>query len=214
MDIFGAHWIGYLEQIKNNWLDKVSSEDVVLVSGDISWAKSIDNARQDLQFLAELPGTIVIVKGNHDYWWNSYTKIKSILPQNVIAIQNNACKIGDKIFCGTRGWQLPERGEKLAESDEKILKREEHRLALSLEHASNLRCNNEEVYVMMHYPPFNSSSMSSCFTRLINDSPARYVVYGHLHGVDCYSKPLVVKDDVKYFLTSTDLINHNPILIQ
>ena len=33
MDIFGSKWVGYLDKIKQDWLEKVSEEDIVLISG-------------------------------------------------------------------------------------------------------------------------------------------------------------------------------------
>ena len=36
MEIFGEHWLGHKEKIKNNWLATVADEDVVIICGDIS----------------------------------------------------------------------------------------------------------------------------------------------------------------------------------
>lgn len=213
MDIFGDNWENHLSKIEKNWLHKVSNNDVVLIPGDISWATTLDEAKEDLLFLANLPGKKIIIKGNHDYWWNSYAKVKTILPNNVFAIQNNALKFDNKIFCGTRRWQVSEAGTRLLESDQKILKREEIRLELSLSQASKMRNSQDQVFVLMHYPPFNSIRQSSNFTLLLKKYEVDTVVYGHLHGDVSLSNNVVIKDGIKYFLVSTDMIKHSPVLI-
>ncbi|HHX49773.1 MAG TPA: serine/threonine protein phosphatase [Clostridiales bacterium] len=213
MDIFGDNWKDHLLKIEKNWLSKILPDDVVLIPGDISWAKSLEDAKIDLMFFDKLPGKKIIIKGNHDYWWNSYAKVKSILPSGMFAIQNNAIKIENKIFCGTRGWQVPEVGEKLSENDEKILKREEIRLELSLSKAAKLREQEEKIFVLMHYPPFNSIRQSSKFTSLLKKYEVYAVVYGHLHGTVSLTNQVIKKDEISYFLVSTDMINHDPVLI-
>ena len=76
MDIFGPVWDNYLGQIEKDWNKKVSDEDVVLISGDISWAMKWNDAKADLDYISKLKGKKVIIKGNHDYWWNSISEIR------------------------------------------------------------------------------------------------------------------------------------------
>ena len=86
MDIFGGNWDNYWDKIKNNWNSVVSNDDIVLISGDISWALKLQDAIPDLQEIDKLPGTKIIIRGNHDYWWTSYQKVKNILNQAVSAL--------------------------------------------------------------------------------------------------------------------------------
>ena len=81
MDIFGAHWKNHFERISEDWHRKVADEDIVLIPGDISWAITLENALEDLRRIAQLPGTICILKGNHDFWWNSLTQLRMSLPK-------------------------------------------------------------------------------------------------------------------------------------
>jgi hypothetical protein len=57
MDIFGYKWENYLNKIEEDWNNKVSEEDVVLISGDISWAMQLDEAIKDISFISKLKGT-------------------------------------------------------------------------------------------------------------------------------------------------------------
>src|ERR1700690_1967274 len=90
MEVFGEPWITYTDKIKKNWLELISSEDLVLIHGDISWAMRPEEARIDLEWIHQLPGTKVILRGNHDYWWTSLRQIEKILPPPLHLIQNKA----------------------------------------------------------------------------------------------------------------------------
>lgn len=200
MDIFGPVWEGYLDTIENDWRRLVSDEDIVLLSGDFSWAMRLEDAVPDMEYIARLPGKKIIIKGNHDYWWNAIGKVRSVLPPSFIALQNDAIKIGKYIFCGTRGWAM---------NDEKMLNRETLRLKMSLDNAKALQTNGEDIICMMHYPPFEKGRLSSPYTRLFEEYGVKCVVYGHLHGKQYVSHPLEITiNDITYYLTSCDL-RHN-----
>ena len=108
MDIFGPIWHGHLDKIKADWNDRVSDDDVVILAGDYSWAMKLDDVVPDFELLNSLKGKKIIIRGNHDYWWSSVSKVREKLPKNCYALQNDAIKIGDYIFCGNRGWLIPE----------------------------------------------------------------------------------------------------------
>ena len=78
MDIFGGNWKDHHLKIKKNWLENIKKDDIVLVSGDISWAMSMDEFYPDLDFLKSLPGKKYFVSGNHDYWWTSVQKLNAL----------------------------------------------------------------------------------------------------------------------------------------
>ena len=75
MDIYGGQWIGHTKKIKKNWEALVEADDVVLIAGDSSWAMKQEEAIPDLDWIAELPGKKVLIKGNHDLWWTSVSKL-------------------------------------------------------------------------------------------------------------------------------------------
>ena len=71
MDVFGSHWEHHFERICADWRSRVKPEDIVLIPGDISWAMQLGDALSDLRDIAKLPGTILLLRGNHDFWWSS-----------------------------------------------------------------------------------------------------------------------------------------------
>lgn len=214
MNIFGPVWDGYLEKIEESWKEKgVTDDDIVLIAGDLSWAMKLNDAIADLDYISKMgKGKKVVIRGNHDYWWSSISALRSVLPSDMYALQNDAVKIGDYIICGTRGWTVPEVAHKTPE-DEKIYKREVIRLELSLQDAKRLQTNNETIICMMHYPPFNSKLEDSDYTQLFEKYGISTVVYGHLHSYDKKQKLVVTKNGVTYYLTSCDLVNNQLIRI-
>ncbi len=212
MDVFGGKWEGYTQKIEQNWKANVSENDLVLIAGDISWAMKLDEVKSDLEWIDALPGKKIIIKGNHEYWWKSISSVREILPESIEAIQNDAIKIDGFVICGTRGWMVPEDSKDYTEQDEKLYKREVERLKLTLMFAKNMKSENDKIVAMMHFPPFNSAKDDSEFTKLFEEYGVDKVVFGHIHGyTNC---PLVYdKNGVRYYFTSCDHIDNNPILI-
>lgn len=212
MDIFGGNWEGYTDKIRESWKSLVSDDDLVLIAGDISWAMRLEEVTEDLAWIDGLPGKKIIIKGNHEYWWKSISAVRQILPSSIMAIQNDCIKIGKFVFCGTRGWMIPERGKSLDAADKKIYDREVIRLGLTLEAAVRQREEGDKLILMMHYPPYNMSKDSNEFTDLIEKYKVDSVVFGHLHGkIKCNLTS--EKNGIKYFFTSADHINMTPVLI-
>jgi len=213
MDIFGERWANHVENFVTNWNKSIKKNDIVLVSGDISWAMKLEEAKVDLNELHKLKGTKIIIKGNHEYWWKSISSVRSILPDSIKALQNDSLKIGKFIFCGTRGWTVPEPNKQYSDEDMKIYKRECERLKLTLKHMSTSREEGDEVIAMIHFPPFNSKLEDSEFTKLFEEYGVNKVVYGHIHDAEGRAVLKARKNGIDYFLTSCDQINMQPILI-
>lgn len=209
MDIFGSRWENHVEQIGTNWSRVVAPDDVVLLPGDISWAMALDRAAPDLQFIAQLPGRKVMIRGNHDYWWHSIGKVRSILHSSMTAIQNDAVTLDGVTVCGTRGWLLPSH-PKFTDEDEKIYQREIERLKLSLKSAS---ASGLPIVAMLHYPPMTDLDHSTPFTKLFEEFGVNVCVYGHLHGNAHRYRVEGVKNGVTYMLVSADFINFQPVPI-
>ncbi|NLI90543.1 MAG: serine/threonine protein phosphatase [Epulopiscium sp.] len=207
MDIFGDNWQDHQEQIVKNWQDIVKDKDIVLIAGDISWAMSLEEAYMDLETIDKLPGYKILIKGNHDYWWQSINKLNSLY-DNMFFLQNTSYKVGHYGICGSRGWGCPVDGQ-LDEHNSKIYKREGKRLELSLEHAMQAGC--KEIIVMMHYPPTNDKKEDSLYTDLFKNYPVSQVVYGHLHGKESFNNSIRgIKENINYTLVSADAINFKP----
>lgn len=213
MDIFGEQWVDHFDKIKQDWDDKVGDDDIVLIAGDISWAMTLENALPDLEKIASLKGQKIIIKGNHDYWWSSYSKILKKAPKSIHFLQNNALKIDKFIICGTRGWTVFENENNISVEDKKIFDRELIRLQLSIDSAKKLYEDGDTIIAMMHFPPFNSLFDDSDFTTLFDENNISTVIYGHLHGNKSRFQLKVNKKNTNYFLTSCDLVNNKLIQI-
>lgn len=210
MDIFGLHWDRHAERIAEDWTARVKASDTVLIPGDISWAMTLEDARPDLQWLHELPGRKILLRGNHDYWWKSI-KTLNRLYEDMDFVQNNCFGYKDYAICGTRGWLCPNDAE-FTEHDEKIYLRELQRLELSLKEAQKAKYSR--IIVMMHYPPTNYQHEPSGFTELFKRYRVEQVVYGHLH-TDAAHKLAIqgIIEGIQYFLVSCDYLNFKLKLI-
>ena len=106
MDIFGLNWANHAERIQENWLAKVKEEDTVILPGDFSWATYLNEAYKDFEYLNSLPGRKILLRGNHDYWWENISKINKYLKENnfenIEFIYNISFLVENKIIVGTR----------------------------------------------------------------------------------------------------------------
>lgn len=132
MDIFGENWVNHEEKIINNWLNIVKEEDLIILPGDISWALKLSDAINDLNRIDNLPGNKVMIKGNHDYWWSSLSKLNNLNLESIFFLQNNSYIFNEFAIAGTRGW-IAKDNEDFKANDEKIFHRELNRLRLSLD---------------------------------------------------------------------------------
>lgn len=212
MDIFGPVWNDYLDKIIEDWNKKVTDDDVVLLAGDLSWAMKLEDAVSDIEILKNLKGKKILLRGNHDYWWSTISKVRNILPQNIYALQNDSLILGDFIFCGTRGWVVDSNKLNNPE-DKKIFDRELIRLDLSLKSAISKQTANQKIICMLHYPPFDRNNNPTEFTKLIESYNIDTVVYGHLHGKIPNVKKVLTLNNVNYYLTSCDMVNNELVEI-
>lgn len=211
MNIFGPVWDNYLEEIVEDWNKKVTDDDIVLLAGDLSWAMKLEDAKVDLEFLKDLKGKKILLRGNHDYWWSTIKKVRDILPENIYAIQNDSLVIGDYIFCGSRGWIVDD--NKMDTNDKKIFDRELIRLEMSLKDAKAKQTDNQKIICMLHYPPFDKNNNPTKFTELLESYEIKTVVYGHLHGKILNTKEVLNLNGVTYYLTSCDMVKNKLIEI-
>ncbi|MEG0268667.1 MAG: metallophosphoesterase [Clostridia bacterium] len=212
MNIFGSHWEGHFETISTNWIRDIKPTDIVLIPGDISWAMQLEQAADDLAAIAALPGRKLILRGNHDYWWSSLQKVREALDPSIYALQNDALRIENHVFCGTRGWLFPTQQQTLTAQDEKIYQRELLRLRMSLTQAKEI-ASGDDITVLMHFPPLFADGRSTAFTELLEEFSVRRVVYGHLHGSGIKIAFEGEREGINYCLTSCDALNFCPLCI-
>lgn len=226
MEFFGPTWAGYTKKIEDHWRKKISKDDLVLIAGDISWAIDLKDAIYDLNWIDSLPGTKVLIKGNHDYWWGSLKKIYDILPPSIHLIQNNTYTHKNITIGGTRLWDTaefsyaphiefqenPRQKEKKIQEDlqEKIFQREILRLRLSLD----LLDKNAPIRIIMtHYPPIGPEGKDSIISKILEEYGIDFCIFGHLHNMKKGLPPFKKIGKTKYFLTSCDYLNFDPVQI-
>ncbi len=212
MSVFGSQWEGHFERISQAWRSMVSEEDTVLIPGDISWAMRLEDALGDLRAIGALPGKKVLIRGNHDYWWGSITRVRAALPEGMFALQQDALDLGDAVVCGTRGWIFPTEESALPPADEKICLREVGRLEMALSAAEKI-AKGRPLIVMLHFPPLLASARKSVFTDLMEERGAAMCVYGHLHGAGIQAGFTGELRGVSYALTSCDSLGFTPMRI-
>lgn len=229
MEAFGPAWDQYAEKIARQWKQAVSSEDLVLIAGDISWAMTLNQALIDLEWIDRLPGTKIILKGNHDYWWPSNAKLNQNLPPSIRFINNNALNWNGISIAGSRLWdteeydfnryiefqpnprarvKTPEELQKEKDEDKRVFQRELERLKLSL---SQLDPKAKKRIAMTHYPPIGADLAPSKAAAILEEFKVDACVFGHLHNVRSGALPFGIARNVRYCLTSCDYLNFTPL---
>lgn len=208
MDIFKG-WDNYTERIEKNWQISVTENDVVVIPGDVSWGLKLEETLEDFKFLNSLPGKKVIIKGNHDLWWNSMTKMTKFLNENEldsISFVHNSCyPVGEYAVCGSRGWFFETEGH-----SKKIILREAGRLEASISSAEELGL---KPLVFLHYPPAWNNDVCFELLEVLKKHKIDEVWHGHIHG---HQKDFAnySAEGIKFHLISCDCLNFSPRLIK
>lgn len=222
MTVFGPRWDNYEERLRTQWTSIVSQGDTVVIPGDISWAMSLKEAEPDFAFLESLPGTKLIGKGNHDFWWTTVKKIEAFWAErhftSLRILYNNAYIAEDKILCGTRGWFFDEKSQNTTmETDfEKLCNREAIRLKLSLDAAVNLRKQDGRdlpLVAFLHFPPLWNGEAADNLLQLLREYGVSDCYFGHIHGAA--GSPKVQKHDgISLHLIASDHLRFCPMLLR
>ena len=209
MDVFGG-WKDYMQRIEQNWKRVVKDEDTVVVPGDISWGMNFSQSLKDFEFLNKLPGRKIISKGNHDYWWNSMTKMNNFFAENgfdsLNILHNNHYAYDNIGICGTRGWI----NDNSVPADKKVLDREAGRLTASIESA--LKANLKPV-VFLHYPPVYLNDKNAEILEVLHKYGIKQCYYGHFHGRACNYAVNGEVEGIYYRLISSDYLQFEPLNI-
>ena len=216
MDIFGEAWDNHPEKIKQDWISKVKPEDTVILPGDFSWATYIEDAKKDFEFLNNLPGKKILLKGNHDYWWTTLTKMREFIKENdfenIDFLYNNSYLVEDKIIVGSRGWILQD-----GEENKKMINRENERLKLSFNDGIEKYGEDKEIIVFMHYPPINSKDLLGNsyleFYKTMREYNVKDCYYGHLHGNSHKEAIEGEVGGINFHLISADYLNFKVVKI-
>ena len=207
MDVFGGKWAGYMDKLAAS-LSVLRPEDTLVIAGDFCWALGLEEAGPDFQFLNRFPGRKLLVKGNHDYWWNTAAKFRRFCEANGLEqmdlLHNNCHFYGDIALCGTRGWFFEE--EKEGTHDEKVFRRELIRLETSLKAAGE-----KPIYCFLHYPPRYRGYTCPEILELLKRYRVRLCCYGHLHGDSHKLAMEGLWDGTEFRLVAADYVDFRPV---
>ena len=205
MDVFGGGWTGYVDKLKEGF-SQIRPEDTVVLCGDLSWAMGLEEAREDFAFLNALPGKKLLMKGNHDYWWNTAAKMERFFQENGFTtfhlLHNNCHFYGDIALCGTRGWLYEEDREG---HGTKISNRELIRLEASLKAGGE-----KEKFCFLHYPPLYQGYRCQEIIDLMERYGVTRCYYGHLHGGSHRLAASGKHGGIEYHLVSADYLGFRP----
>lgn len=211
MDVFGGRWQNYMEKL-NKGLSVLTEEDTIVLCGDTSWGMSLEESLEDFKYIDSFPGRKIILKGNHDYWWNTVSKVKGFFEKNGISsiniLHNNCYFYEDAAICGTRGWFFEENVHG-GEHDKKVMNREVGRLRASLQAAGD-----REKLVFLHYPPRFYGFVCREIVELLNEFGVKDCYYGHLHGEGHKFAVQGETAGVNYHMVSSDYVKFTPVKIR
>ncbi|MCI5649443.1 MAG: metallophosphoesterase [Fusicatenibacter sp.] len=212
MDIFGDEWKNHVQKIRKYWNRKVREDDTVVLTGDHSWGRNLEESREDLEFVAALPGRKILLRGNHDMFWEKgkTEKLNRMYQGRLSFLQNNYFTYGKYALVGTKGYCYE--GKDTPEHFEKLSAREQHRLRISFElaYADGYR----DFLMFLHYPPTSIGEMESGFTRMAEEYGAKMVIYSHCHGKERFQDSFLgMVNGVEYRLVSSDYLRFRPELI-
>lgn len=207
MDIFGGAWVGYMDKLRQG-LSVITEKDTTVLLGDLSWALGLEEAKADFAWMHEhIPGKKIILKGNHDYWWNTVAKFNRFCGENGFEnfhiLNNNCFEYQGFSICGTRGWFFEE--DRCGEHDEKVFKRELIRLETSLKAAGQM-----PKMVFLHYPPRYKGYECTEILELLKKYEVRQCFYGHLHGASHSLAQEGLWDGVEFRLVAADKLQFKP----
>ena len=212
MDLFDRVWKNHEKKIEKFWNRRIRPEDTVVVTGDHSWGRNLGECTADLEFIMRLPGRKILLRGNHDMFWDAKKteRLNEQFAGRLEFLQNNFYRYQDYALVGTKGycyegWDAPEHFEKL-------MARELARLRTSFEAA---RAAGFERYLMFpHYPPTSIGEMESPFTQMAEEYGASKVIYSHCHGRERFDDSLKgYVNGIEYKLVSADYLKFKPELI-
>jgi len=211
MDVFPG-WANYTQKLEENWNRRVRAEDTVVIAGDISWAMKLEETFQDFSFIHRLPGKKLLLKGNHDYWWSTKTKIERYFSANgfddMSVVFNCAHEADGKIIFGSRGWLY----NAATDEDMKIINREVGRLRLSLKDAQKYQ---GEKIAFLHYPPVYDNMECKEILQVLLENNIKDCYFGHIHGKQAGRKaPTGEYKGIHMHLISCDYVGFTPVRVK
>ena len=226
MDAFGRVWKHHEQKIAKYVNQLVKPEDTLVLTGDHSWGRRLQECRKDLEFIERLPGYKILLRGNHDMFWDAKKteRLNEEYRGRLFFLQNNYASYRDYALVGTKGYTfegpfyLDRRGnilgwdEEQEERAKKLVAREMERLETSFHQAAD--AGYRKFIMFLHYPPTNILEKTSPFTRIAEEYGAETVVYSHCHGESRFGDSIRGSfRGVHYMLVSGDYLGFRPALV-
>ncbi len=213
MDIFGDVWKNHPEKIRKYCKKLIKPGDTFVITGDHSWGKNLDELMPDLDFISALPGRKIMLRGNHDRFWDvKRTERLNMGPlkDRFFFLQNNFAVYKDYALVGTKGYCYE--GKDTLEHFIKIRDRETERLRKSFELAKE--AGYQKFIMFLHYPPTSIGENGSPFTKMAEEYGAEQVIYSHCHGADRFNDSFQGNvNGIEYRLVSGDFLHFKPVKI-
>ena len=219
-------WKNHEEKFRKNCLSLLTEEDTLVLVGDHSWGRSLAECEEDLRYIAALPGRKILLRGNHDMFWdaNKTEQLNALYAGKLQFLQNNYFSYRDYALVGTKGhcfegpfWldrhgRIVDWDEKEAERSKKLVEREQQRLRLSFEAAkADGFC---KFILFLHYPPTSILEEDSVFTAMAEEYGAEQLIYAHCHGERRFHDSIEgEKNGVLYSLVSGDYRRWVPLKV-
>ena len=208
--LFRSVWKNHVKKIEKYCNKRIRPEDTLVITGDHSWGRKLAECEPDLEFIESLPGRKILLRGNHDMFWDAKRteKLNALYKGRLYFLQNNYYAYGDYALVGSKGYCYE--GKDSYEHFEKIRDRELDRLNASFGKAAE--AGYQKFIMFLHYPPTSVGEQESCFTRLAEEYGAEQVVYSHCHGADRFGDSFRgMVNGIEYRLVSSDYLKFKPV---
>ena len=216
-------WRKHEQKFQKYCAQTVKEEDTLVLVGDHSWGKNLVQAEADLQYICRLPGRKILIRGNHDIFWDAKKtgSLNERFAGKLQFLQGNYYTYREYALVGTKGFTFEgpfwiDRSGRVVDWDEeaeahakKIVQRELNRLRTSFEAA---RADGYQKFILfLHYPPTNILEEKSGFTAMAEEYGVEQVIYAHCHGESRFHDSIEgMHHGVMYTLVSGDFLKWHP----
>lgn len=216
-------WKDHEQKLLKYCRKHLSEQDTLVLAGDHSWGRKLTECEKDLQFIKELPGRKILLRGNHDMFWDvkKTGMLNELFHDELFFLQDNFCSYQDYAIVGTKGYtfegpfylnafrQITDWDQQEKEHADKLVEREAERLRISFEEAE--KAGYRKFIMFLHYPPTNILEKESVFTRIAEEYHPEQVIYAHCHGDSrFYDSILGMHNGIRYRLVSGDYLKWKP----
>ena len=219
-------WRDHEAKFLKNCTKLITDEDTLVLIGDHSWGKNLEQCEEDFNYIRSLPGRKILTRGNHDMFWDAKKTqhLNDLYAPELTFLQDSFETYGDCAIVATKGYTfegpfyLDRRGRIVGWDEEKeahakqLVERELARLRVSFEAARE--AGYRRYIVFLHYPPTSIIEDSSGFTDMAEEYGAEQVIYAHCHGAARFHDSLQgVYGGIRYSLASGDFLTWRPMLV-